>query len=69
YIGDDIIVTDGTSLLGADDKAAIASIMDMLQYFKQNPDIKHGTIKVGFVPDEEQGLRGAKVFDVKEFGA
>jgi tripeptide aminopeptidase len=69
YLGDDIIVTDGTSLLGADDKAAIASIMDMLQYFKQNPDIKHGDIKVGFVPDEEQGLRGAKVFDVKEFGA
>ena len=69
YIGDDIIVTDGTSLLGADDKAAIASIMDMLQYFKQNPEIKHGTIKIGFVPDEEQGLRGAKVFDVKEFGA
>ncbi|OBU05921.1 peptidase T [Morganella psychrotolerans] len=69
YLGDDIIVTDGTSLLGADDKAAIASIMDMLQYFKQNPQIKHGTVKVGFVPDEEQGLRGAKVFDVKEFGA
>ncbi|MDK3008978.1 peptidase T [Providencia rettgeri] len=69
YIGDDIIVTDGTSLLGADDKAAIASIMDMLQYFKQNPEIKHGTIKIGFVPDEEQGLRGAKAFDVQEFGA
>ncbi|QIC14502.1 peptidase T [Providencia vermicola] len=69
YLGDDIIVTDGTSLLGADDKAAIASIMDMLQYFKQNPQIKHGTIKVGFVPDEEQGLRGAKAFDVQEFGA
>ncbi|WYW99822.1 peptidase T [Proteus vulgaris] len=69
YIGDDIIVTDGTSLLGADDKAAIASIMDMLQYFKQHPEVKHGTIKIGFVPDEEQGLRGAKAFDTKEFGA
>ncbi|MQL48973.1 peptidase T [Photorhabdus khanii] len=69
YIGDDIIVTDGTSLLGADNKAALAAIMNMLQYFRQNPDVKHGTIKVGFVPDEEQGLLGAKAFDVKTFGA
>lgn len=43
--------------------------MDMLQYFKQHPEVKHGTVKIGFVPDEEQGLRGAKAFDTKEFGA
>lgn len=43
--------------------------MDMLQYFKQHPEVKHGTVKIGFVPDEEQGLRGAKAFDVTEFGA
>lgn len=69
YIGDELIVTDGTSLLGADDKAAIASIVNAIQFLIQNPDIKHGPVKVGFVPDEEQGLRGAKVFDVKAFGA
>ncbi|WP_420844817.1 peptidase T [Limnobaculum eriocheiris] len=69
YIGDEIIVTDGTSLLGADDKAAIASIVNMIQYLVQHPEIKHGPVKVGLVPDEEQGLRGAKVFDVKSFGA
>ncbi len=69
YIGDDLIVTDGTSLLGADDKAAIAAIMDTLQFLLANPDIKHGPVKIGFVPDEEQGLRGAKAFDVKSFGA
>ncbi|SFC45532.1 peptidase T [Pragia fontium] len=69
YIGDDIIATDGTSLLGADDKAAIASIVNMIQYLQQHPEIKHGAVKVGLVPDEEQGLRGAKVFDVKSFGA
>ncbi|MBV7298391.1 peptidase T [Enterovibrio paralichthyis] len=69
YIGQDLIVTDGTSLLGADDKAGIAAIMHMLQYFKANPEIERGTVKVGFVPDEEQGLRGAKAFDVESFGA
>ena len=69
YIGDEIIVTDGTSLLGADDKAAIASIVNMIQYLVQHPEIKHGPVKVGLVPDEEQGLRGSKVFDVKTFGA
>ncbi|MBK5144695.1 peptidase T [Budviciaceae bacterium BWR-B9] len=69
YIGDEIIVTDGTSLLGADDKAAIASIVNMIQYLVQHPEIKHGSVKVGLVPDEEQGLRGSKVFDVKSFGA
>ncbi|KEI70100.1 peptidase T [Endozoicomonas elysicola] len=69
YQGQDIIVTDGTSLLGADDKAAIAAILDALQTLKNNPEIEHGTVKVAFVPDEEQGLRGAKAFDVETFGA
>ncbi|AJC88279.1 peptidase T [Campylobacter insulaenigrae] len=69
YIGDDIIHTDGTSLLGADDKAAIAAIMDMLEFFSKNPDIKHGDIYACFLPDEEQGLRGAKAFDINEIDA
>ena len=69
YRGQDIVVTDGTSLLGADDKAAIAAIMDTLQFYKANPDMPHGTVKVAFLPDEEQGLRGAKAFDVESFGA
>ncbi|MGD8110377.1 peptidase T [Vibrio sp. TRT 21S02] len=69
YRGEDIIVTDGTSLLGADDKAAIAAIMDAMQHFCNNPQEPHGTVKVAFVPDEEQGLRGAKAFDVEAFGA
>ncbi|KQA15933.1 peptidase T [Vibrio metoecus] len=69
YRGQEILVTDGTSLLGADDKAAIAAIMDSLQYFQANPDQQHGTVKVAFLPDEEQGLRGAKAFDVKAFNA
>lgn len=69
YVGDDLLVTDGTSLLGADDKAAIAAIMNALEYLIAHPEIKHGPVKVGFVPDEEQGLRGAKAFDVAAFGA
>ncbi|MCI6988046.1 MAG: peptidase T [Campylobacter sp.] len=69
YIGDDIITTDGTSLLGADDKAAIAAIMDAVQYFTKNPDIKHGKVTVCFLPDEEQGLRGAKALDISEIDA
>ncbi|MGF1859710.1 peptidase T [Photobacterium profundum] len=69
YVGDDILVTDGTSLLGADDKAAIAAIMHALQVLKANPEVPHGTVKVAFLPDEEQGLRGAKAFDVEGFGA
>lgn len=69
YVGDELIVTDGTSLLGADDKAAIAAIMDALQHLISHPEIKHGAVKVGFLPDEEQGLRGAKAFDVATFGA
>ncbi|QKG29798.1 peptidase T [Campylobacter sp. RM16187] len=66
YVGDDIIVTDGTSLLGADDKAAIASIMNALQFFVQNPDVEHGDVVACFLPDEEQGLRGAKALNISE---
>ena len=62
-------MTDGTSLLGADDKAAIASIVNMASYFMQNPDVKHGKIVICFVPDEEQGLLGAKALDVNLLGA
>ncbi|KHT62761.1 peptidase M20 [Photobacterium gaetbulicola] len=69
YQGQEIIVTDGTSLLGADDKAAIAAIMHALQVLTANPEIEHGPVKVAFLPDEEQGLRGAKAFDVESFGA
>ncbi|WP_107691519.1 peptidase T [Campylobacter concisus] len=69
YVGDEIVVTDGTSLLGADDKAAIASIVNMASYFMQNPDVKHGKIVICFVPDEEQGLLGAKALDVNLLGA
>lgn len=67
-IGMDIITTDGTTLLGADDKAGIAEIMDALQYLKAHPEVKHGTIKIGYTPDEEIG-RGADYFDVAKFGA
>lgn len=68
YVGKDLIVTDGTTLLGADDKAGIAEIMAMAEYFLSNPDEPHGKIRVGFTPDEEVG-RGADYFDVKLFGA
>ena len=68
YVGQTLITTDGTTLLGADDKAGIAEIMTALEHLKNNPDIKHGTIKIGFTPDEEIG-RGADHFDVKKFGA
>lgn len=67
-IGMDIITTDGTTLLSADDKAGIAEIMDALTYLKAHPEIKHGTIKIGFTPDEEIG-RGANEFNVEKFGA
>ncbi len=67
-IGYDIVHTDGTTLLGADDKAGIAEIMDALNYLVSHPEIKHGTIKIGFTPDEEIG-RGADKFDVQKFGA
>ena len=66
--GQDIIVTDGTTLLGADDKAGIAAIMTAIEYLVNNNDIKHGDIKIGFTPDEEIG-RGADLFNVEKFGA
>ncbi|MDL2232439.1 peptidase T [Ruminococcaceae bacterium OttesenSCG-928-L11] len=68
YTGHDLIVTDGTTLMGCDDKAGIAEILTMAEYFLTHPDIPHGTIKIGFTPDEEIG-RGADLFDVKQFGA
>ncbi len=67
-IGDDIITTDGTTLLGADDKAGIAEIMSAVEYMMKHPEFKHGEIKVAFTPDEEIG-RGVDYFDVKKFGA
>jgi len=68
YIGQDLIVTDGTTLLGADDKAGIAEIMTMAAYLLHHPEIKHGRIRIGFTPDEEIGC-GPDYFDVKLFGA
>lgn len=67
-IGEDVIVTDGTTLLGADDKAGIAEIVTSIEYLVNHPEIKHGDIKIGFTPDEEVG-RGANLFDVEKFGA
>ncbi len=68
YKGQTIITTDGTTLLGADDKAGIAEIITAMEYLVSHPEIKHGTVKVGFTPDEEVG-RGVDFFDVKKFGA
>lgn len=68
YIGQDIIVTDGTTLLGADDKAGIAEIVTAMEYLIAHPEIKHGKIRIGFTPDEEIG-QGADYFDVNKFGA
>lgn len=68
YKGQTLITTDGTTLLGADDKAGITEIMTAMEYLIQHPEIKHGEIKVGFTPDEEIG-RGAHKFDVEKFGA
>ncbi len=68
YIGQDIIVTDGSTLLGADDKAGVAEIMTMAEYLLAHPELKRGRISIGFTPDEEVG-RGADMFDVKGFGA
>jgi len=67
-IGDDIITSDGTTLLGADNKAGNTEIMAMIEYLQEHPDIQHGTLKIGFTPDEEVG-NGTKYFDVKKFGA
>lgn len=66
YIRQDLIVTDGKTLLGADDKAGIVEIIEAIKYLKEHPEIKHGEIKIGFTPDEEIG-RGANFFDVEKF--
>ncbi|MCC8114727.1 MAG: peptidase T [Bacteroidales bacterium] len=68
YEGQDLIVTDGTTLLGADDKAGIAEIVSAVEYLKNHPEIKHGKIRIAFNPDEEIG-QGAHKFDVERFGA
>lgn len=68
YIGQDLITTDGLTLLGADDKAGITAIMEMAEYLSDNLEIKHGIIKIAFTPDEEIG-RGANLFNVEKFGA
>ncbi|MDE6703943.1 MAG: peptidase T [Muribaculaceae bacterium] len=68
YVGQDLIVTDGKTLLGADDKAGIAEIITAVDYLKNHPEIKHGKIRIAFNPDEEIG-QGAHKFDVKHFGA
>ncbi|MDY2931304.1 MAG: peptidase T, partial [Muribaculaceae bacterium] len=68
YTGQDLIVTDGTTLLGADDKAGVAEIISAVEYLMQHPEIKHGKIRIAFNPDEEIG-QGAHKFDVEKFGA
>lgn len=68
YTGQDIIVTDGTTLLGADDKAGLAEIVTACEYLLAHPEIKHGKLRIGFTPDEEIG-EGADHFDVQKFGA
>ncbi|MBD5422459.1 MAG: peptidase T [Bacteroides sp.] len=68
YVGQDLIVTDGNTLLGADDKAGIAEIITAIDYLRQHPEIKHGDIRIAFNPDEEIG-KGAHKFDVERFGA
>lgn len=68
YIGEDLIVTDGKTLLGADDKAGIAEIIDAVSWLQSHPEVKHGKIRIGFNPDEEIG-QGAHKFDVAQFGA
>lgn len=68
YVGDTIITADGTTLLGADDKAGIAEILTAMEYLIKHPEIPHGTIKIAFTPDEEIG-RGVDFFDVESFGA
>ena len=67
HVGEDLIVTDGTTLLGADDKAGIAEIMQAVCYLRDHPEIEHGTIRIAFNPDEEIGM-GAHHFDVSSFG-
>lgn len=67
-VGKDLVVTDGTTLLGADDKAGVTEIMEMAKYFYEHPDVKHGAIKIAFTPDEEIG-RGTEHFDIPKFAA
>jgi len=67
YLHQELIVTDGTTLLGADDKAGIAAIVSAMQYLQEHPGIAHGKVRIAFTPDEETG-RGAALFDVKRFG-
>ncbi len=67
YVGEDLVVTDGTTLLGADDKAGIAEIISAVEWLQQHPEIKHGKVRIAFNPDEEIG-RGAHKFDVERFG-
>ena len=67
HVGEDLIVTDGHTLLGADDKAGIAEIVQAMVYLKEHPEVKHGTIRIAFNPDEEIGM-GAHYFDVERFG-
>ena len=68
YKGQTIITTDGTTLLGADDKAGVTEIVSAMEYLMQHPEIKHGKIRICFTPDEEVG-KGAHLFDVEKFGA
>lgn len=68
YVGQDLVVTDGNTLLGADDKAGITAIMRMAEFISENPEFKHGPIRIAFTPDEEIG-RGANLFNIKKFGA
>lgn len=68
HVGQTLIVTDGTTLLGADDKAGVAEVMNLVEYLAVHPKVKHGTIKIGFTTDEEVG-KGAKSFDIPYFGA
>ncbi len=68
YVGQDIITTDGKTLLGADDKAGMVEILALAEYLLTNPEIKHGELKIGFTPDEEIG-QGTKYFDIEKFGA
>ena len=68
YRGQDIMVTDGTTLLGADDKAGLTAIVSAAEYLMQHPEMRHGRVRIGITPDEETG-RSAKLFDVEKFGA
>lgn len=69
YLGDDIVTSDGRTLLGCDDKAGIAIIMDVVHSLVTHPELKHGKIRIAFTPDEEVSIGGASVFDVEKFGA